>query len=628
MRSAPAPIPTARRAAFVILFTMVTGGCGDDATGTGGTGAVEVTLTLAGVDLDPNGATIVLDGLEERRLLPGVPLTLFDLGPGTHALWVTSLSGNCLAPNNPRPVTVTAGETTQEAFDAVCAGPAPQLTVSKVGVGMVPGAFETIVVFASDDEGNDEPWTALSSAGGIASVATAGNQLTVSGVSLGDATVTVTSASGVTRAIPVRIYDPMVLDVGDLLIAYVDSFDFRGWDDNFAPNDMYWHPRAPAGWRALGSVLARDYEGNPNGKYWAMVVKEDGATGALAPPDGFVREAWYYTSCGSCNDLSASFWTPVCPAGYQALGTVMGARNAAAGGPIDNVLRAPRVDDVACVRANLTVEAAVNPNSRFDHGGAGTSWSIRTPNLASPLAYLAPGAFIFQGRDRTCPPGSNVSCRDPQAAHPVRHVLAVDLPLIIDTPDETRLPSLTGYDQPPVQTVPIGTRTMLVPFTALLGGTDFGGADVGWMVEHSPFVQVERVVYNRLMYHGINTTSVVQQNLLEFLSGVSTTDSETFSQTAGISVTVKSGVSFLGTGGEVSVTASYSFGYESMHSVTALRQQNIVVTVFTPPGKAAAAWQQRNVFRVKRHRGTALDVVGELEFGIDTYVVDEHPDER
>lgn len=360
-----------------------------------------------------------------------------------------------------------------------------------------------------------------------------------------------------------------------------------------------------------------------------MVVKEDGATGALAQPDSFVREAWYQTACGSgCGDVSASFWTPVCPAGYVALGTATGARSANPGGPIDNVLRQPRAADVACVRADLTVEAPVDPNSRFDHGGAGSSWRIRTPDLTSPLAYLEAGAFVFQGRDFTCVAGSNVSCRDPQASHPVLHVLAVDLPIIIDTPEETRLPSLTGYDQPPVQTVPIGTRTMLVPFTALLGGTDFGGADVGWMVANSPTVQVERVVYNRLMYHGINTTSVVQQNLLEFLSGVETTDSETFSHTAGISVTVESGVSVLGTGGSVSVTASYSFGYESMHSVTALRQQNIVVTVFTPPGKAAAAWQQRNIFRVKRHRGTNLDVVGELEFGIDTYVVDEHPDER
>jgi len=100
---------------------------------------------------------------------------------------------------------------------------------------------------------------------------------------------------------------------------------------------------------------------------------------------------------------------------------------------------------------------------------------------------------------------------------------------------------------------------MLVPFTALLGGTNFGGADVGWMVENSPMVQVERVLYNRLMYHGINTTSVLQANSLEFQSGVSTTNSETFSTTAGISISYKAGVAFAGVGASTTVTASLEF---------------------------------------------------------------------
>ena len=178
-----------------------------------------------------------------------------------------------------------------------------------------------------------------------------------------------------------------------------------------------------------------------------------------------------------------------------------------------------------------------------------------------------------------------------------------------------------------METIPTATKTMLVPFTAMLGGTDFGGADIHWMVHNSPMVQVERVIYNRLMYHGINNTSVVQENHLEFVSGVSTTEGETFSHTVGISITVESGVEFMGSGGSTSITASYQFGYESMHSVTELRENHIVVTIYTVPGKAAACWQQRNVYRVKRHRGTELDIIGELEFGMDSYVVDEYPDE-
>jgi hypothetical protein len=356
-----------------------------------------------------------------------------------------------------------------------------------------------------------------------------------------------------------------------------------------------------------------------------IVVKEDGVTGALAPPDSFAREGWGLTRGG---DLAGTFYTPICPAGYVALGTVLGKRNG-------NTAVPPTTDDVTCVREDLTFDARVDPSSaylsdRFPAGAASGMWQITIPQLSlHEEAFLETGTFLMQGPEYTCTgvlAGSQ--CWAEPRSHPVLHVLAVDLPMIIDTPESTRMPALTGFDQPPMETVPIGTKTMLVPFTALLGGTDFGGADVHWMVHNSPMVQVERVIYNRLMYHGINNTSVTQENHLEFVSGVSTTDSETFSHTAGISITVESGVEFMGMGGSVSVTASYEFGYQSAHSVTALRESHIVVTIFTVPGKAAACWQQRNAYRVKRHRGTALDIVGELEFGMDSYVVDEYPGER
>jgi hypothetical protein len=153
----------------------------------------------------------------------------------------------------------------------------------------------------------------------------------------------------------------------------------------------------------------------------------------------------------------------------------------------------------------------------------------------------------------------------------------------------------------------------------------FSQGDIQWLLQHSPFVRVEREVHNKLMFHTINLTSLVQQNSLSLLSGVETTNSETFSHTVGVSITVETGVGFLGTGGKVSATMSYQFGYSTMHSVASLQQQQINVTIYTPPGKAAACWQQRNVYVVKRHNGTRLDVLAEMEFGIDSYVVDEFP---
>jgi hypothetical protein len=49
------------------------------------------------------------------------------------------------------------------------------------------------------------------------------------------------------------------------------------------------------------------------------------------------------------------------------------------------------------------------------------------------------------------------------------------------------------------------------------------------------------------------------------------------------------------------------------------------VNIHTPPHKAAAGWQQRNMYVIKRHNGTRMDVLAEMEFGMDSYVVDEFP---
>jgi hypothetical protein len=617
-------------AAFVTALATLTGGCGEDVTGTVGTGALEITLELSGSNVDPNGATVVLDGHERRLLLPGLPLTLFGLEPGNHSVWVTDLSGNCPAVNNPRPVAVVARQTTEARFAAVCEGPGARLDVSKTGLGMPPGHAETLDVLATDQTGAPEGWTAASSNGSIASVLVSGNKVTVTGVNVGGATITVTSLSGVVRSIPVQVYDPLVLDVGPLMIKVVDQFVFRAFDDNGTNffgdggRDTWWDPVVDtlAGWRALGSLWTPNRLANPSGTRWMLVVKAKDPT-ALAPPTTYVKEHAGWLTAGG--NPMGSFWTPICPAGYVAMGTVMG--------PVQTNQNLPPSPNFAtCVRRDLTVAATVDLSSGTSLNGHG-AWRLTTPDLISPTAWLEAGTFVYQGIARSCTNATRFECEEPQSGHPVRNVLAVQLPVIIDAPSGSRVPMLTGYDQPPVQTTPIGTITMLAPFTALLGSTTFGGADVRYMVQNSPIVQVERVTYDRLMFHTVNFTSVRQENALQFLSGVSTTEQETYSHTAGISIAVETGVSFMGTGGKVTATVSYQFGYESMRGVTELRQQTTTVTIFTLPGKAAAAWQRRNVFVLKRHRQTApglyqLDNVGELEFGIDTWVVNEYPNER
>ena len=125
-------------ATLAVTLVLFVGGCGEDATGPA-TGDIEVTLTITGVDLDADGAMVSCDGETERMLVPDVPVTFFQLPEGDHVLMLTDLNGNCQAEQNPRAVSVSSGETSQTTFAVTCAGPDPQLDLSKVAVAMVPG---------------------------------------------------------------------------------------------------------------------------------------------------------------------------------------------------------------------------------------------------------------------------------------------------------------------------------------------------------------------------------------------------------------------------------------------------------------------------------------------------------
>jgi hypothetical protein len=173
---------------------------------------------------------------------------------------------------------------------------------------------------------------------------------------------------------------------------------------------------------------------------------------------------------------------------------------------------------------------------------------------------------------------------------------------------------------------PLMLKSMLVPFSALLEGKGISTTDIEWLVKNSPFVRVDRIVHNKLMFHTINNSSLVQENHLELVSGISETDRTTMTHTVGVSISHEAGVEFQGVGAKTSATVSYQFGYETMHAVTELQEKHIKVSINVPFNKAAACWQQRNIYRVMRHNKGELDAIADLEFGIDTYVVDEYPD--
>jgi hypothetical protein len=104
-------------------------------------GTIEVTTATSGSGSDPDGFTLLLDGTDEGTVgvtgsasLPGIP-------SGDHMLGLAGLAANCqVAGDNPRSVTVAAGQTMAVPFSVTCAAPEP--TAGSVEVTTVTGGAD------------------------------------------------------------------------------------------------------------------------------------------------------------------------------------------------------------------------------------------------------------------------------------------------------------------------------------------------------------------------------------------------------------------------------------------------------------------------------------------------------
>jgi tricorn protease-like protein len=130
-----------RKLASVVLVTACLAvalvSCGDDdGTGVEGTGNIEVTLNMTGSDLDPDGCRVSVDDLVARAIAAGGSVTFADLEVGVHGVELYDLSGNCVVGGeNPRAVSVAAGETSETTFEVTCTALTGTLEVVTTAVG-------------------------------------------------------------------------------------------------------------------------------------------------------------------------------------------------------------------------------------------------------------------------------------------------------------------------------------------------------------------------------------------------------------------------------------------------------------------------------------------------------------
>lgn len=377
--------------------------------------------------------------------------------------------------------------------------------------------------------------------------------------------------------------------IGGLTLAFTYEFD-KTWKDKGSGADKdvsFFQPKCPDKYVALGSVSYNKYE-SIDKKMAALIVKKD-TSGSDAPMKHPTDYTKVWTDKGSGADQDGSCWTPVAPDGYVSMGDVV-VRNHSK----------PKTDLVVCIRKDLATSAIIGNQIWKDKGsGADKDFSIYglTPpdtNLDNSHGYYTANTFV--GVDSHSKPKSSKSA----------HCLKLKIDVV--KADEPAAPKLTSANKPSDSTDPVVDRTIIVPFTTVMDDSK----DIKWQVDNSPFYTVERTVSFVLDDYINNISSdEPQTNSVSVTTGVSNTETETWTETTGITVSYQTGISLgaklFGLGVEVnsqySASITHEMGWSQSKSVTELKRTEITENLTAPANSAAARWSNSYNLVVRRANG-------------------------
>ena len=112
----------------------------------GAAGTIRTTTTTTGVDLDPEGYAVDVDGGPRTPIPTNGTVSMTPFKAGTHSVRLTGIADNCtVAEPNPSAVSVTLAETTTVAFTITCTA-AGSIRVTTISTGVdVPSGYSVSV---------------------------------------------------------------------------------------------------------------------------------------------------------------------------------------------------------------------------------------------------------------------------------------------------------------------------------------------------------------------------------------------------------------------------------------------------------------------------------------------------
>lgn len=273
----------------------------------------------------------------------------------------------------------------------------------------------------------------------------------------------------------------------------------------------------------------------------------------------------------------------------------------------------PSLDDAVCVRADLVSDGTSTAwvwQDKHTHAKKDfTAWQVSAPAqyVDATRGMIAVNSFV------------GVESHDERPSSVLLRCLC--LPLPAEKFDAPGPPVLTSRSKPDETTVPAVDRIVWVPFTAV---HDPEGMSLSWRVQNSPFYQLQRLVGYKQLMHDDNRTPKRREQIQYDKFGVSTSQSRAFSITTGVSVTAEAGVS-LGAGGTVSATVSVKLGWATSTGIEQFEEAGGNVEMSTPPNTACALWAKSYALRLLRLDGKLIPVTPHLDFLVTRFYDTQFP---
>jgi len=161
-------------------------------------------------------------------------------------------------------------------------------------------------------------------------------------------------------------------------------------------------------------------------------------------------------------------------------------------------------------------------------------------------------------------------------------------------------PKLTKHEAQHPTTKPYATRVLRLPFFMV----EDNQKDAAWKVQNSPWYYLRRQMtyFSTDDWFIFNENPVAQERSWTTTKGWSKTDSDSFSVTTGLKVTVKA--SFFGN--EVATEISLALGYTSTTALTESYTEATTVKINAAPNGTTVMWQPQSTITLLRSDGTEV----------------------